>query len=167
MTIKNDVIPYSEAVTMVRNAIEDRAAWFDLLTKEAEAVGAEPETIARRAIQRFGFLKSQKMIQSDNLEEFVKQFASELVANVFEMSVERVETDEAEIHLHYCPLVESWKKGGNSDEHIDTLCQWAIEGDHGLMLGFPEFEYKAEKRIAAGDGYCKFIFSRKEERKQS
>ncbi|MFM1651758.1 L-2-amino-thiazoline-4-carboxylic acid hydrolase [Brevibacillus sp. B_LB10_24] len=158
---RTDVIPYNEAVRMVRNAIEDRATWFDLLTKEAVAAGVDPEPIARRAIQRFGYLKSHKMIQTESMEEFVSQFANELVSQVFEMDVKEVMGDHAVVHVHYCPLVESWKKNGNTDEQIDNLCKWAVEGDHGLMENFPDFQFTPEKRIAAGDGYCRFVFNRK------
>lgn len=167
MAQRNDVIPYSEAVAMVRAAIEDRAAWFDYLTKEALAAGADPEVVARRAIQKFGFMKSsKKMEQTSSMEEFVKQFAGELVAHVFEMDVVKLENDEAEVHLHYCPLVESWKKNGNSPEEINTMCEWVTEGDYGMMQNFPDFEFSPVKRIAAGDAYCRFLFTRKEKEKE-
>lgn len=161
MTKRNDAIPYSEAVQLVRNAIEDRATWFDLLTKEAEAQGLDPEPLARKAIHKFGQLKSNKMVRTDNMEEFMKQFANELVTHVFEMEVVKAEEDEAEVRFHYCPLVEAWKKNGNPAERIDKLCQWASEGDYGLMANFPDFEFNPEKTLAAGHSYCKMVFTRK------
>lgn len=165
MTRRNDEIPYSEAVNLVRSAIEDRATWFDLLTKEAQALGLDPEPLARQAIHKFGQLRSNKMTQTDNMEEFIKQFASELVTHVFEMELVKVEENEAEVRFHYCPLVEAWKKQGNSAEQVDKLCQWACEGDYGLMANFPAFEFNPEKRLAAGDSYCRMLFTRKKEEK--
>lgn len=162
MTEKNnEVIPYSEAVRLVRNAIEDRAAWYDLLTKEAEAAGADPETVARRAIHTFGRLRGGKMESTESLEKFISQFANKLLTEVFEMELVKLDEEEAELRLHHCPLVESWKKSGNPPERIDALCRWAVEGDHGLMENFPEIGYDPETRIAEGAPYCKFIFSRK------
>lgn len=162
---KEDLIPYSEAVTLVRGAIEDRATWFYLLIKEAEKQGYNAEDFARRAIREFGCLKSSKMVSTESMEAFVKQFAHKLVYNAFQMEIVSCTEDQAELRFHYCPLVESWKKLGVSPERIDSLCEWAVEGDYGVMNNFPALEFDPALRLAAGHDYCKMVFTRKKDEK--
>ncbi|HEY3364980.1 MAG TPA: L-2-amino-thiazoline-4-carboxylic acid hydrolase [Symbiobacteriaceae bacterium] len=158
---QEDMITYAEAVNLVRGAIEDRATWFHLLTQEADRLGYNAEEFARKAIRDFGCLKSNKMVPTESMEEFVEQFAHKLVYNAFEMEVVSCTEDRAELHFHYCALAEAWKKLGLSPDRIDTLCQWAVEGDYGVMNNFPALEFDPALRIAAGHDHCKMVFTRK------
>jgi hypothetical protein len=42
---------------------------------------------------------------------------------------------------------------GCSDEEIDKLCDWAMEGDRGIAQAF-DCELELKKTIAKGDGVC-------------
>lgn len=154
-------ITYGEAIRLMRGAIEDRATWFHLLTKEMAAAGVDPEPIARRAIREFGCLKSNRMVPTANMEEFIRQFTGGPVHEVFAMDVVECTEDQAVVQFHYCPLVEAWKKLGCPPDRVDYLCQWAVEGDYGVMSNFPDFAFNPEMRLAAGDAHCKMVFTRK------
>lgn len=156
-----EMIAYEDAIQLVRGAIEDRATWFHLLTKQMTEAGVDAEAIARKAIREFGCLKSDKMVATDDMEYFIKQFAHKLVFNVFGMEIVEVTQDKAIVQFHKCPLVDAWKRLGCSPERVDYLCDWAVEGDYGVMKNFPSFEFTPEQRLATGAACCRMVFTRK------
>lgn len=151
----------TEVVASVRKAIEDRATWFRLLMQGTEAAGADSEKIARKAIYEFGCMKGSKMKTTDNMSEFIEQFAGTPGRDVFEMQFKEVNDNRSVLEFNYCPLVECWRRLGCEQAEMDRLCDWAMEGDRGVMSNFPAIEMEIEKRIGAGDCCCRLVFNKK------
>lgn len=157
--MRNEKLPVTEAVDHVRKAIEDRAKWFYLLLTEAKEEGYEVEEFARRAIFEFGCMKADKMTETKDMEEFINQFTADLGEEIFAMEVKELESNKAVMEFNYCPLVEAWKKLGCSAEELDYLCDWAVEGDKGMMSKFPVIELDIKTRLGAGDECCTLVFT--------
>jgi len=151
-----------EVVDYVRRAIDDRASWFYLLTKEARNAGVNPEEIARKAIFQFGCMKGDKLAATAELQEFINQFASEVSKGVFQMEVKELAEDKAVLEFNYCPLVECWKRLGADSQELDRLCDWAMEGDRGVMQNFPAINMDIASRIGAGETCCRLVFTKKQ-----
>ncbi|KAB2954219.1 L-2-amino-thiazoline-4-carboxylic acid hydrolase [Heliorestis acidaminivorans] len=153
----------SFSLETLRQAFEDRATWFYLLLKEAEGRGYDAEAIAQSAIYKYGVDKGKKMTSTDDLNEFLVQFANPVTREVFAMSVAEMSDDHLVIEFHHCPLVKAWQdRHGATTEETDKFCLWAVQGDYGLMSAFPNIEFTPEKRIGAGDSYCKMVFRKKD-----
>ncbi|QGG46785.1 L-2-amino-thiazoline-4-carboxylic acid hydrolase [Heliorestis convoluta] len=146
----------------LRQAFEDRASWFYLLLEEAKERGYNAEAMARSAIYKYGVDKGKKLTSTDDLNEFLAQFATPVTRQVFKMSVTEMTEKQLIVEFHHCPLVKAWQeRHGATIEETDKLCNWAVQGDYGLMSAFPDIEFIPEKRIGAGDSYCKMVFRRK------
>ena len=156
----NNTLTREQAVEYVRKAIDDRATWFYLLLKEAASAGLDEESLARKAIFQFGCLKGGRLEATDDMLEFMGQFASEVSKGVFDMDLREISSDRAVLEFNYCPLVECWRRLGCDGAETDRLCDWAMEGDHGIMSKFPAFEMDIQSRIGAGDKCCRLVFSK-------
>lgn len=144
----------------LRGAIEHRAAWFALLIDEARKKGLDME-FARDAIKKCGrFHANTKYPKTDSIPEFAEAFANDNVVNIFEMDVKEVTDDKLYIEFHYCPLVESWKKLGFSDEDIGVLCDIAMDGDRGIVEEYDAFEFHLGETIAKGNPVCEVTFKK-------
>ncbi|MBC9786346.1 L-2-amino-thiazoline-4-carboxylic acid hydrolase [Heliobacterium chlorum] len=152
----------SVSIDTLRQAFQDRASWYYLLLKEAAARGYDAEAIAKSAIYAFGVDKGKKMESTDDLNRFLEQFANPVVRSVFDMRVAELTDSQLVVEFHRCPLVDAWKeRHGCTVEETDKLCDWAVQGDHGLMANFPGIEFSPEKRIGAGETYCRMVFRKK------
>ncbi|MTV48156.1 hypothetical protein GJ688_04055 [Heliobacillus mobilis] len=152
----------SFSLETVRQAFQDRATWFYLMLEEAKNLGFDAEAIAKKSIFRYGQMKGQAMEPTSDMEELVKQFAKPVSQAVFEMNIAKVTPEEAVIEFHHCPLVVAWQeRHGCTVEQTDVLCDWAVQGDRGIMACFPDFEFIPEKRIGAGDACCRMVFRKK------
>lgn len=150
----------SEVVEYVRKAVDDRATWFYLLTEQARAAGVDPESIARRAVFQFGCMKGAKLEPTGDIREFIDGFASEVSKGVFAMELKEIDDTRAVLEFNYCPLVEAWKRLGGSPQDLDALCDWAMEGDRGVMENFPAIIMAIASRIGAGDKCCRLVFTK-------
>ena len=160
MTIKNEKKLNGERTELLRNFIEHRATWYYYLIDEAEKNGLKEENFAREAIRRCGcFHGENKFVQTDNLEEFSKDFLPEDIRKVFEMDVE-VDEEELVVIFNYCPLVSAWLKLTDDEAAIDQYCDIAMEGDRGIISTYDDFEFDLQKTIAAGDDQCRLVISK-------
>lgn len=150
-----------EVVENMRKAIGDRATWFYLLNKEVENNGMDAEKIARSAVFKFGCMKGEKLDRAEDVKSFIEGFVSDISKGIFEMELKENNYEQAVLEFNYCPLVESWKKLGCAEEELDTLCDWAMEGDRGIMENFPALKMDIQSRIGAGDKCCRLVFTKK------
>lgn len=162
MTIKNEKELTDERTELLRDMIEHRAAWYYFLIDEAEKQGLKEAEFAREAIRRCGcFHGEEKLVDTDNLEEFAADFLSEDVRNIFEMEID-VDQEKLIVDFNYCPLVNSWLKLTDDEDAIDTYCDIAMEGDRGIVSTYDNFEYELQKTIASGDDHCRLVITKKE-----
>lgn len=161
MTIKNEKSIKDEKTEELRGHIEHRAAWFYLLLDEARKKGLEWEDFAREAIDRMGkFHGTEKLVDTDNLEEFADDFLPENIRKIFEMDVS-VDDNELIVDFNYCPLVASWMKFTDDEEEIDLMCDMAMQGDRGIVSTYENFEMELQKTIASGDDHCRLVIKKK------
>lgn len=145
----------------VRAAIEDRATWFYLILKELSKDGKIEETPEiNKAIFKFGQMKGELMPPAENAGDWARGLISPVGQKVFEQKIVEDGEDRAVIEFSYCPLVESWKKLGATEEEVATLCRMARCGDHGRISSFP-LELTFEKLLAEGDQVCRLVIGRK------
>lgn len=150
-----------ELTEAVRRAIEDRATWFKLLLDNAQKGGVNAEELARKSIFEFGKMKGARMNPTTDLQSFVKEFANPIVTDVFQMEIKEAGPEKAVIEFNYCPLMQAWDRLGATPEEHDRLCDWAMEGDRGLMTRFPGFDLDIQTRKGKGDPVCRLVFTLK------
>ena len=172
MGIKNTARKNGFLVRNLRIFFEHRALWMYFLCDEARKNGIKPEKFAPAAIRRCGIYHGMRALTGKDLAVQAagakggscrllrkKLFPSAGKA-IFEMKFVKLDDDAFDIDFHYCPLVSAWQKQGCSDEEIDKLCDWAMEGDRGIAEAFG-CELELKKTIAKGDGVCQIRIRRK------
>ena len=175
MSIINTAKKNGFLVRNLRNFFEHRALWLYFLCDEARKKGIKPETFAPQAIRRCGIYHGIRALTGKDTAVQVsmspdaaggscrllrkKLFPSAGKA-IFEMEFLKLDDDTFDVDFHYCPLVTAWQKQGCSDEEIDKLCDWAMEGDRGIAQSFG-CELELKKTIAKGDGVCHIRIKRK------
>ena len=172
MAIKNTAKKDGFLVRKLRNFFEHRALWMYFLCDEARKKGLKPESFAPAAIRRCGLYHGMRALtgkdeavqaagsQGGNCHQLQKKLFPPIGKKIFEMKYIKLEDDVFEVDFHYCPLVTAWQKQGCSDEEIDKLCDWAMEGDRGIADAFG-CELELKKTIAKGDGVCEIRIKRK------
>jgi hypothetical protein len=160
-------------VRNLRNFFEHRALWMYFLCDEARKAGAKPEQFAPPAIRRCGLFHGGRAltgIDEKSAAETVKRGNCKLLKKklfprpgrmIFEMKILRLSEDAFDVDFYYCPLVAAWQKQGCSDEEMDRMCDWAMEGDRGIAEKFG-CELELPATIARGDGICRLRFKRKQ-----
>jgi hypothetical protein len=183
MAIKNETQKNGFIIRNLRNFFEHRALWMYLLCDEARKQGIKPESFVPAAIRRCGIYHGRRALTgledapNQNQAEAVKKAAESgrkggcrllrkklfpaVGKAIFEMRFLKLTDDAFDVDFHYCPLVSAWKKQGCSDEEIDKLCDWAMEGDRGIAEAFG-CTLELEKTIARGDDRCQIRFRRKQ-----
>lgn len=173
MSIQNTPKKNGFIIRNLRNFFEHRALWMYLLCDEARKKGVKPEAFAPAAIRRCGIYHGMRALTgNDAMVEAAsgkggscrllrKKMFPPVGKAVFEMRFLKLDDDSFDVDFHYCPLVSAWKKQGCSDEEIDKLCDWAMEGDRGIAEAFG-CELELKKTIARGDGICEIRFRRKQ-----
>ena len=149
----------NKTVQYLREAIADRAIWFYLLIEELKKEEYPAEKIARRAIFNFGCLKAEKMKDTNELKTFIGEFTASPGQEVFAMEVKELDSQRAVLEFQHCPLVKAWQDLGCTVEETDYLCEWAVEGDYGVISQFPDFDLDIESRIGAGAKCCRLIIT--------
>jgi len=183
MGIKNKAKKNGFLVRNLRNFFEHRALWMYLICDEAKKKGMKPETFVPDAIRRCGVYHGMRAItgMETTAQQSVSYNAEAVNAEadknkscrhlqkklfppagkaIFEMKFLKLDDDSFDVDFHYCPLVNAWQKQGCSDEEIDKLCDWAMEGDRGIAEAFG-CELRLDKTIAKGDGVCEIRIERK------
>jgi hypothetical protein len=178
MKIKNIAKKNGFIIKKIRSFFEHRALWLYFLYDEAKKTGLNPETFARPAIRRCGLyhgiraLTGKDMVVKSPLagdldikkggscRQLKKKLFPPIGKAIFEMKFLRLTDEVFDVDFHYCPLVTAWQKQGCTDEEIDKLCDWAMEGDRGIADAFG-CELELNKTIAKGDGVCEIRFKRK------
>lgn len=149
-----------EEINAYRTAVEDRAQWFYLLLKAAEEVGADPESIAKSAITRYGVQKGKALGEINDAAEFVEALAKGYGCGAFQMKVVEKSPEKSVLHFSYCPLWESWKKMDLPPAEISRLCRLARHGDLGMISNFPELSLEFCKLLAEGEECCELVITR-------
>ncbi|MCL2270863.1 MAG: L-2-amino-thiazoline-4-carboxylic acid hydrolase [Treponema sp.] len=178
MGIKNTATKNGFLVRNLRNFFEHRALWMYFLCDEARKSGVKPESFAPAAIRRCGIYHGiraltgtdtavQSAAMADNAgvkggscRLLRKKLFPSVGKAIFEMKFLKLDDDAFDVDFYYCPLVTAWQKQGCSDEEIDRLCDWAMEGDRGIAEAFG-CELELKKTIAKGDGVCQIRIKRK------
>ncbi|MCL2472543.1 MAG: L-2-amino-thiazoline-4-carboxylic acid hydrolase [Treponema sp.] len=172
MSISNKAKKNGSFIRNLRNFYEHRALWMYFLCDEARKKGIKPENFAPAAVRRCGIYHGMRAItgkdeavqaaggKGDSCRMLRKKLFPATGKAIFEMKFLKLDDDAFDVDFHYCPLVNAWKKQGCSDEEIDKLCDWAMEGDRGIAETFG-CELELKKTIAKGDGVCQIRFKRK------
>ena len=177
MGIKNTAKKKGFLVQNLRNFFEHRALWMYFMCDEARKKGIKPEDFTPAAIRRCGIYHGMRAItgkdaaapnpaapepggQGASCRLLRKKLFPSIGKIIFEMKFIRENDDAFDVDFHYCPLVNAWQKQGCSDEEIDKLCDWAMEGDRGIAQAFG-CELELKKNIAKGDGVCEIRIRRK------
>jgi len=183
MSITNTPKKNGKRLKFLRNFFEHRALWFYFLFDEARKEGVRPGSFFPDAIKRCGIYHGMKALTGKEIEVkspsvlknnensgnaqhqkscrlLKKKLFTSTGKAVFEMRFLKLDDDSFNVDFHYCPLVNAWKKQGCSDEDIEKLCDWAMEGDRGIADSFG-CKLELNKTIAKGDGVCEIRFSRK------
>jgi len=172
MGIKNTAKKKGFLARNLRNFFEHRALWMYFICDEARKKGIKPEDFTPAAIRRCGIYHGMRAItgkdaaapepgsQGASCRLLRKKLFPSIGKIIFEMKFIRLDDDAFDVDFHYCPLVNAWKKQGCSDEEIDKLCDWAMEGDRGIAQAFG-CELELKKTIAKGDGVCQIRIKRK------
>jgi hypothetical protein len=177
MSLKNTPKKNGFIIRNIRNFFEHRALWMYLLCDEARKKGLKPEDFAPAAIRRCGIYHGMRALTGKDLPAetaaagtasanggscrlLKKKLFPPVGKAIFEMEFLNLDDDSFDVDFHYCPLVSAWQKQGCSNEEIDKLCDWAMEGDRGIAESFG-CELELKKTIARGDGVCEIRFRRK------
>ncbi len=161
MAITNAGINHGEHTEQLRGAIEHRATWMYFLMKEARERGLSWDDFARKAIRSCGHFHSQtKFHATDSVQEFSKEFATDVVKKVFDMDIIELCDERLIVEFNYCPLVSGWLKQTSSEDDIEALCDIAMEGDRGIIDKFPAFSFDLQSTIAGGDRVCRLVISK-------
>ncbi|MCR5217902.1 L-2-amino-thiazoline-4-carboxylic acid hydrolase [Treponema sp.] len=148
----------------MREISQRRAATIANMVDSAKSHGLD-EGFAREAIGKYGRDNAEGMRSSmknpDDFKEFASLFGSDHNRDIYEMETVEKTDDKLEIHFHYCPYVEEWKKQGRSPEEIARLCDITMEGDHEFAKAFPCLSFKLDGTIADGKNVCRLLFTRK------
>ena len=181
MSIKNKAKKNGFFVRALRNFFEHRALWLYFFYDEARKKGAKPETFAPAAIRRCGIYHGMRAItglqdraairasaeaqstvpwKGGSCRLLQKKLFPPVGKAIFEMKFLKLDDDSFDVDFHYCPLVNAWKKQGCSDEDMDKLCDWAMEGDRGIAEAFG-CNLELKTTIARGDGVCQIRIKRK------
>nr|WP_162990880.1 L-2-amino-thiazoline-4-carboxylic acid hydrolase [Maliibacterium massiliense] len=150
----------SKEAQALRDGIEDRAWWFQMMVRGCDARGADAESIALEATWEYGRVCA-KDYKVEKPVDFVNCLMVGLGVDAFEMEFIEADDDHALLRFHYCPLAAKWEKMGLSKAEISRLCRLARHGDEARMSLFPQFELTFPQLIGEGDGVCDLLVRRR------
>ena len=139
-----------EVVRRVRGAMQDRARSQACLFKAFSSVMTreQAEALAREGIAEYGRIRAERDGRKLAPEDWMNEHYT-MMGGVFETEISDTE-EYCEMKMHYCPLLEEWKKMGLSPEDQDLFCDVAMELDrnrakeHGIPCDIVE-------RLGKGD----------------
>lgn len=118
-----------EVVRRVRGAMQDRARSQACLFKAFSSVMTreQAEALAREGIAEYGRIRAERDGRKLAPEDWMNEHYT-MMGGVFETEISDTE-EYCEMKMHYCPLLEEWKKMGLSPEDQDLFCDVAMELD--------------------------------------
>lgn len=145
-----------EVVRRVRGAMQDRARSQACLFKAFSSVMTreQAEALAREGIAEYGRIRAGRDGRKLAPEDWMNEHYT-MMGGVFETEISDTE-EYCEMKMHYCPLLEEWKKMGLSPEDQDLFCDVAMELDrnrakeHGIPCDIVE-------RLGKGDPFCRVV----------
>ena len=152
-----------ELAEVNRAQIEHRASWMGLFYDEMVKAGIDAEAIIRRAIKRYGRIHGEQIkkrcADPENLEDFKKEFLSDIAVKTFDASLVEGDGASLSIDFHYCALVSAWKKLGFDGKTCELLCDMAMDGDRTIaeVMGL---KFDLGKTIAQGCPNCELRFKK-------
>ncbi len=159
MCYLQDLEANREVTAAVRAAIKDRATWFYLLLQSAGEQGANTGVLAQTAIFKYGQLKAQRIESVSTPREFFDAIANKHSALAFAMEEVKVDEQQGVYRFHHCALCEAWRELGCSQAEINELCKLAMQGDYGLVSGFP-LTLNFNCTIGEGAEYCEMVIAK-------
>jgi len=152
-------------INKLRNAIIHRALWMGFILKEAMERGLDWEQLGREAIFKVGCIHGdgikERMDAPDSLVSFAQTFFTEDIKKIFEIKVAKLTEEVVELEYGYCPLLVAWQQIGFEGKLLETLCEIAMCGDHGIKSRFDWIDFSLGKTIAQGHHPCELTFRRK------
>ena len=113
-----------EVVRRVRGAMQDRARSQACLFKAFSSVMTreQAEALAREGIAEYGRIRAERDGRKLAPEDWMNEHYT-MMGGVFETEISDTE-EYCEMKMHYCPLLEEWKKMGLSPEDQDLSVTW-------------------------------------------
>ncbi|MCZ7571301.1 MAG: L-2-amino-thiazoline-4-carboxylic acid hydrolase [Ardenticatenaceae bacterium] len=150
-----------EAVTKIRATIEDRAKLMATMLKHMQAAGvADAETTAASAAYELGQMDGKNLQDVKTAGELAHRLFTPITQDVFDAQIVEDAEDRAVVHIHHCPLVVGWRTAGLDANQVNDICNLANTRDSGLASELP-LNMGFSTRIAAGDGHCTFVITKK------
>ena len=117
-----------EVVRRVRGAMQDRARSQACLFKAFSSVMTreQAEALAREGIAEYGRIRAGRDGRKLAPEDWMNEHYT-MMGGVFETEISDTE-EYCEMKMHYCPLLEEWKKMGLSPEDQDLFCDVRYRG---------------------------------------
>ena len=143
-----------------RSRIEDRATWLYFFMKEMEAEfdKEKAETVARRAVRRFGELKDDLAGNPSTPDDWIDKHARGSNPAVFEKEIPDGTPEDRCFRMHYCALKAAWEKLGATGDELDLLCDVAMEGDRARCKGGVNVEVtKRMCDVVKKPDYCEVV----------
>ena len=112
----------------------------------------------REGIAEYGRIRAERDGRKLAPEDWMNEHYT-MMGGVFETEISDTE-EYCEMKMHYCPLLEEWKKMGLSPEDQDLFCDVAMELDrnrakeHGIPCDIVE-------RLGKGDPFCRVVLWKK------
>ncbi len=152
-----------EVVKRVRMAMQDRArnmgCMFRSIVRHSNRENAIK--ITRDAITEYGNIRAMRESENITPDDWANEHYK-MMGGVFNSKI--ISNDRfAEINMHYCPLLEEWKKMDFSREDQDLLCDLAMELDrnrakqHNIPCDIVE-------RLGKGDTFCRVVLWKKKKK---
>ena len=162
MKFMKDTYTKEEVTEILSKAIEDRAKWFALVVKNAKEKGYDMKDVAEKSIWDFGVDKGNAGgPDCKTADEFLNVVHSGPAVGAFQMDIIKEDPDESVIEFNACPLVDSWKKLGCSDDEIAQLCDYASCGDYGMISVSPDLNLEFPELISKGGKCCRMVITKK------
>ncbi len=143
-----------------------RAAWLAFIYQEMLDAGIEnAKEICSRAIRKCGDMhgKAKRALYSpdDSFKKKAGMIFQEDVGKLTFQAVTEIEGTTLVNTVYNCPLANSWKSMGLSDEMRADLCDIAMEGDVGIAVQ-NGLDLTWDETLAKNCSCCKLCFKAKE-----
>lgn len=146
----------SDIVTAVRSQLGGKGGYLYMIYKALERDGrVDPETLLRGAMYEWGLAQGK----ANPVETVGDWILGGSPQEVFEKEYVKAEEDSGTLRLGHCGLFEAWCKLGATDQECATLCDIAMQIDHGELAAHG-FKLIVTKSLAKGDECCELVVSR-------
>jgi len=159
--IKNEPKKYigNYEVDAIRDAYENRGRWYYYLVREGLEKGL-PLQFARDAMFEAGqYLGKKRFSNVKTPQEFADEFMTHAVKTVNEGEVAAVTDDEFIAEVHYCPLVNAWRKLTDDEEFMAQICDACMCMDRGIADAIG-WEMDLRGTLADGHDRCTMCFKK-------